>query len=99
MDGFSYSNIFETKGIEYLIIIAFLILIIPFWIIINRQARIKMQIGKAMGILSANILRIPQGLFYSRNHTWAHLGSSGNAGVGLHDFLLHITGEGSRVIW
>lgn len=93
MDGFSYTNIFETKGIEYLIIISFLLLIIPFWIIINRQAVIKRQIRNAIGILSSGILRIPQGLFYSKNHTWAHLEKSGIADVGLDDFLLHITGD------
>jgi glycine cleavage system H protein len=93
MDGFIYTNIFETKGIEYLIIIVFLILIIPFWMIINKQSVIKMQAKKVLGILSENILRIPKGLFYNRNHTWAHLDRSGNATVGLDDFLLHITGE------
>jgi glycine cleavage system H protein len=93
MDGFSYNNIFETKGMEYLIIIAFLIMIIPFWIIINRQNRISGQIKMAFGILSAGILRIPQGLFYSKNHTWTHLERSGNAKVGLDDLLLHITGD------
>jgi glycine cleavage system H protein len=93
MDGFSYNNIFETKGIEYLIIIAFLSLIIPFWIIINRQASVKMQIQHALGVLTDSILRIPKGLFFSKNHTWAFLERSGNAKVGLDDFLLHITGE------
>ena len=39
MDGFSYINIFDTKGIEYLVIIAFLVMIIPFWIIINKEVR------------------------------------------------------------
>jgi glycine cleavage system H protein len=92
MNGFSYNNIFETKGIEYLIIIAFLVIIIPFWVIINRKSGSTKHIKKALGILSDNILRIPQGLFYSKNHTWAHLERSGNAKVGLDDFLIHITG-------
>ncbi|PIY03114.1 MAG: hypothetical protein COZ21_10625, partial [Bacteroidetes bacterium CG_4_10_14_3_um_filter_31_20] len=70
MDGFSYFNIFETKGIEYLAIIAFLALLIPFWVVLNKQVKITKQIQNALGILSANILRIPQGLFYSKNHTW-----------------------------
>ena len=78
---------------EYLIIIAFLIMIIPFWIIINRQSRISGQIKTAFGILSAGILEIPQGLFYSKNHTWTHLEKSGNARVGLDNLLVHITGE------
>ena len=93
MEGFTYNNIFETKGIEYLIIIGFLLLIIPFWIFINKQAAVKAKIKRAVGILSESILRIPKGLFYSKNHTWAHLQKSGNAIVGLDDFLLHITGE------
>jgi glycine cleavage system H protein len=93
MDGFTYNNIFETKGIEYLIIIAFLVVIIPFWIVINRQAVKTRKNQKAFGILSANILRIPLGIFYSKNHTWTHLEKSGTAKVGLDDLLLHITGE------
>jgi glycine cleavage system H protein len=93
MDGFSYTNIFETKGIEYLIIIAFLILIVPFWFSINRKTQISKQIKQTLGVLTAGILRIPQGLFYSKNHTWTHLEQSGSAKVGLDDFLIHLTGE------
>ncbi|MCX6268626.1 MAG: hypothetical protein NTW16_14935 [Bacteroidetes bacterium] len=93
MDGFSYADIFATKGIEYLVIITFLALLIPFWIILNRKEKISRQIQKAMGILSAKILKIPQGLYYSKNHTWMFMEKSGNAAVGLDDLLLHITGE------
>jgi glycine cleavage system H protein len=93
MDGFSYHNIFETKGIEYLIIIGFLIMIIPFWILINKEVSIKTRIRNAIGSLSEGILKIPFGLFFSKNHTWAHIEKSGVAEVGIDDFLLHITGE------
>ncbi len=93
MDGFSYSDIFATKGIEYLIIITFLILLIPFWLVLNKQVEMKIKIQQALGFLSAGILRIPQGLFYSKNHTWMYMEKSGTAKVGLDDLLLHITGE------
>lgn len=93
MDGFTYNNIFDTKGIEYLVIIAFLLLLIPFWLALNRKVTIKEQIRKALGVLSASILNVPQGIFYSKNHTWAYLEKSGTAKVGLDDLLLHITGE------
>ncbi len=92
MDGFSYSDIFATKGIEYLIVITFLLLLIPFWLILNKQTKIATQIRKVFGNLSFNKLRIPQGLFYSRNHVWMHMEKSGDAKVGLDDLLLHITG-------
>ncbi len=93
MDGFSYTNIFETKGIEYLVIIAFFAILIPFWLILNRKVKITSQFQKALGVLTANVLKIPQGLFYSKNHTWTHLEISGIAKVGLDDLLLHLTGE------
>ncbi|NTV84919.1 MAG: glycine cleavage system protein H [Bacteroidales bacterium] len=93
MDGFSYTDIFATKGLEYLIIITFLVLLIPFWIILNKQVKITRQIQKTLGILSASILRIPQGLFYGKNHTWMYMEKSGIASVGLDDLLLHITGK------
>jgi len=93
MDGFTYNNIFETKGIEYLIIIAFLILIIPFWILINKRDAIGATIVKTIGILSSAVLKIPMGIYYSKNHTWTYMEKSGSAKVGLDDLLLHITGE------
>jgi len=93
MDGFSYSDIFATKGIEYLIIITFLVLLVPFWLVLNKQKQISSSIQKALGFLSASILRIPQGLFYAKNHTWMYMEKSGTAKVGLDDLLLHITGE------
>lgn len=93
MDGFSYSDIFATKGIEYLVIIAFLALLIPFWITLNKQAKVTRQIQATFGALTAGILRIPQGLFYSGNHFWMHMEKTGSARVGVDDLLLHLTGK------
>lgn len=93
MDGFTYKNIFETKGIEYLVTIVFFVILIPFWILLNRQVKTKKQIQKSLGTLTANSLKVPHGLFFSRFHTWTHLEKSGVAKVGLDDLLLHITGE------
>lgn len=92
MDGFSYSNIFETKGIEYLAIIAFFAILIPFWLFLNKQVKRK-RVQKLLGTLSPGILNIPQGLYFSKNHTWTHLERSGMAKIGLDDLLTHITGE------
>lgn len=93
MDGFTYHNIFETKGIEYIAIILFFALLIPFWYMLNHQSKLKKVIKKKLGNLSAGILKIPQGLFFSRNHTWAHLEKSGMAKVGIDDLILHMTGD------
>jgi glycine cleavage system H protein len=93
MEGFTYYNAFDTKGFEYLAILAFFALLIPFWVTLNRKVKVQRKLKQALGILSANGLKVPQGLFYSKNHTWAHLGKSGSAKVGLDDLLLHITGQ------
>jgi glycine cleavage system H protein len=93
MDGFSYYNIFETKGIEYLIIISFLILIVPFWLLINKKASISARIKNAFGVLTTSILKIPQGIYFSGNHTWSYLEKSGTASVGIDDLLIHLTGD------
>jgi glycine cleavage system H protein len=92
MDGYTYKNIFETKGIEYLATVAFFAILIPFWVFLNRQIKSK-QIKGTEDTLNLNSLKIPQGLFFSKYHTWSHLGVSGMARVGIDDLLLHIVGE------
>jgi len=92
MDGSTYYNLFATKGIEYIIIIAFLLLIIPFWMLLNKPLAVPKKLRNAFTTLSASILRIPQGILFSNNHTWAHMQKSGDARVGLDDLLLHLTG-------
>ena len=93
MNGFNYNDIFQTKGIEYLVIIAFLLSLILFWRIINRKVPVMKQVQKVLETLTIEILKIPRGVFYGRAHTWTHLEKSGIAQVGLDDFLLHLTGE------
>lgn len=93
MDGFTYSNIFETKGIEYIIVIFFLLILIPFWIFVNRKVPVGKQIQQAINVLTAGILNIPQGLFFSKNHTWVYLEKTGNAKIGIDDFLQKVVGE------
>ncbi len=93
MDGFTYHDIFQTKGIEYIIIIIFLSLLIPFWLIINKKKEIVRRIRKVIGILTMDVLKIRKGIYYSNNHTWAFLEKSGVARIGVDDLLMHITGE------
>lgn len=99
MDAFTYHNIFETKGIEYLAILAFFAILVPFWLLLNKQVKMKKpvqrkpQVSMELETLSAKILRIPQGIYYSNNHTWMHMEKLGLAKIGLDDLLLHITGQ------
>ncbi len=92
MEPFTYTNIFDTKGIEYLVVISFLLLLIPFWRWLNKPLRSPEGIKEAAKALTEALLRIPRGLYYGPDHTWTHLEPSGLARVGMDDFLLHLTG-------
>ena len=93
MEGFSRIDIFDTKGIEYLFVIGYLVFLIIFWKVASKHERVLQQIKKAVTAISENFLKIPQGIFYNRAHTWTHLGETGAARVGIDDFLQHLTGE------
>jgi len=91
MDEFTYNNIFETKGMEYLVIIAFFAILIPFWLILNKKIRGKKNLAASQH-LTSDTLSVPQGVFFNKFHTWTHLDRSGYAKVGLDDLLVRITG-------
>jgi len=93
MDAIIYSGLFETKGVEYLIIIAFLAILSPFWLMINKTSKIAGKITRAFDALTTRILNIPKGIYFSRNHTWAFLEESGNVKIGLNDFLATVIGN------
>lgn len=93
MDGFHYYNLFETKGFEYILTIAFFLLLIPFWILLNKKAKITQKIGEAFGTLTMRALKLPKGVYHSPNHSWMYLLKSGKARIGLSDLLLKITGN------
>ena len=83
MDALSYVNIFSTKGVEYLIVISFFILLIPFWRFLQETEE---------PVYSMSRLRIPLGIFFDSTHSWAFLETAGKIRVGVDDFLTNITG-------
>lgn len=93
MEGFSVVDIFDTKGTEYLFVIGYLILFIVFTRVVSNPGKVLREIKEVVTTLSVKILRIPQGIYFSKNHTWAHLRESGAARVGLDDFLPHVIGD------
>jgi glycine cleavage system H protein len=93
MEGFSIVDIYDTKGTEYLFVIGYLIILILFWRLASKPVNVLSKIRDAVSTLSVKILNIPQGIYFNKNHTWAHLGESGAARVGVDDFIQHIIGD------
>ncbi len=83
MESFTYTNIFATKGIEYLLIISFFLVFIPFYKFLQEVEG---------PLFSLAHVRLPRGVFFDRTHTWAYLKSAGQVQVGIDDFLAALTG-------
>ncbi|MEA3287051.1 MAG: hypothetical protein U9Q77_06715 [Candidatus Marinimicrobia bacterium] len=84
MESFFYTNMFATKGIEYLLIISFFLVLIPFY---NYLKEVEGP------LFSLSKVRLPKGVFFDKTHTWAYLRSAGQVQVGIDDFLAALTGS------
>lgn len=95
MDSFHYIDIFSTKGIEYIVVIVFLLFLIPFWqyVISPVQPNVVLQAAGIRGVFDKIALSIPHGIHLDPTHTWAFLERSGKVRVGIDDFLMHVTGK------
>ena len=93
MEGFTYVDIFATKGVEYLLVIAALLLFIPFWRIASRPA---VAISGAVNNLIPAIsgwFHLPQELYYHQGHSWAMPEEGGLVRVGIDDFAQKLVGR------
>jgi len=84
MESFTYTNMFATKGIEYLLIISFFLVFIPFYQFLREVESPLFSLSK---------VRLPKGVFFDKTHTWAYLRSAGQIQVGIDDFLSALTGS------
>lgn len=91
MEGFSFVDIYATKGIEYLIVIAFLAAIVFF----SRSFALPVTEGGRRSLLSdlAGWFRIPEGIFYHQGHGWLKPAESGLVSVGIDDFAQKFVGR------
>ncbi|MBT3252564.1 MAG: hypothetical protein HN995_07490 [Candidatus Marinimicrobia bacterium] len=83
MPNLFYNDIFATKGIEYLLIISFFLVFIPFYSFLKEVEGPLFSLAK---------VRLPRGVFFDKTHTWAYLKSAGQVQVGVDDFLAALTG-------
>jgi len=70
MEGFSYVDIFATKGIEYLLVIGFLLLFTFFWRFLSRPAKRVFEVAEKFIPVVNEWFRLPEEIYY-------HLGTAG----------------------
>lgn len=93
MEGFSYIDIFATKHIEYLLVIGFLLLFIPFWRLLNRPARAVFEAAERIVPAISEWFRLPEERYYHLGHSWAIPEGGNVVKVGVDDFAQKLVGK------
>jgi len=97
MDGFTYVDIFATKGIEYLLVIGFLLAITPFWRILRAPARAGVEAVRRAMASVAQWFSLPEGLFYHQGHSWLMPQGAELVKVGVDDFAQKLVGRSNKI--
>jgi glycine cleavage system H lipoate-binding protein len=89
MEGTRFVDIYATKGIEYLIVIAFLAAFVVFCRSLSRPREAAARIPPG----PVSRFRVPEGLFYHQGHSWLRPEPGSIGVVGLDDFAQKLVGK------
>ena len=89
-------DIFATKGVEYLILIAFLGCLVVFWRLLSRP-RPQPALAAAPAVHHRGWFEVRDPLLYHPGHTWALPRQDGLLTVGVDDFAQKLLGEADAV--
>ena len=94
MEGFTYIDIFATKGVEYLLVISVLLLFIPFWRMVSRPARAIYEATENIVPAFSEWFRLAEDkVYYHQGHSWARPESGNVVSVGMDDFAQKLVGK------
>ncbi len=100
MEGFTYVDIFATKGIEYLLVISFLLLFTLFWRMVSRPAKALYEAAERVIPAISEWFHFPEkNVYYHQGHSWAIPESGGVVRVGIDDFAQKLVGKIDAVLF
>ena len=99
MEGFKYVDIFATKGIEYIVAIAFLLLLVWFWRWLNKPSFEMAVPGevKTIRISLVDWFKMADDYYYHQGHSWVNPGKDGSARIGIDDFAQKLIGKPAKL--
>jgi glycine cleavage system H lipoate-binding protein len=97
MEGFTYVDLFATKGIEYLLVIGFLLVLLPFWRFLRVPARAGMEVVRRAMASVAQWFSIPENLYYHQGHSWVIPHGAELVKVGVDDFAQRLVGSTDKI--
>jgi len=100
MEGFQYKDIFETKALEYIVILAFLVLLVLYFRLLNKQAKgVKStQPADERGIPLMDFFATTAGYYYHLGHAWIKVEKDKNVWVGIDDFAQKLLGRMDELV-
>lgn len=90
--GDNYVDLFATKGLEYILVIAFLATLVVFWRFLNRQRRPAVP-ARARPPRVIEWFMLGDNLYYHQGHTWANPEGANAVRVGIDDFAQKLVGK------
>jgi len=94
MEGFTYVDIFATKGIEYLLVISGLLFFAFFWQFLNRPAVAVYREAENFVSAISDWFRLPaEGVYFHQGHSWAAPEGGEVVRVGMDDFAQKLLGK------
>jgi glycine cleavage system H protein len=95
MEGFSYVDLFATKGIEYLLVIGFLLVLVLYWRLLNQPAKAPLALRVAATRVAPlrGWFQLAEGLYYHQGHTWAMPEDNDVVRIGIDDFAQSLLGK------
>lgn len=99
MENLEYLDIFATKGIEYLAVIIFLIILALFWKLLNRPV-VKIaasELGKVLKLSLIDWFYVAEDFYYHQGHSWVAFESSNVVRIGIDDFAQKLLGKPSYI--
>lgn len=85
-----------TKGVEYLLVLGYLALLVPFWWFFFGQASSRVpasaRVARRLAPSPAEMFRVPDGVMFHAGHAWARPEEAGVMTVGLDDFAQQLMG-------
>jgi len=99
MGDFSYVDIFATKGIEYLFVLGFLLVLILFWRLLNPPQQVAVAAGAATPYPArlSEWFRLAGERYYHPGHSWVMPEGKNVVKVGVDDFAQKLVGTPNAI--
>ncbi|UCF20626.1 MAG: glycine cleavage system protein H [Gemmatimonadota bacterium] len=91
------TDIFATKGVEYLIVIAYLVVLVGFWKLLSVPREPTAARAQPDHSSGRRWLHLRDGYYFHQGHSWAQLEEGDVVRVGVDDFAMRLLGRPATV--